>query len=87
MHGRNARELALLVRHGLSPMDAIVAATRTAAEACRVDGKVGTLEVGKAADLLVVKGDPLSDISLLQDQSRLLMIMKEGRVFVDRLSD
>jgi len=87
MHGRNARELELLVRHGLTPMEAIVAATKTAAEACRVDDKVGTLEVGKAADLLVVNGDPLSDISLLQDQSRLLLIMKEGYAYVDRMAD
>jgi imidazolonepropionase-like amidohydrolase len=87
MHGRNARELALLVRHGLTPMEAIVAATKTASEACRVDDKVGTLEVGKAADLLVVNGDPLSDISLLQDQSRLLLIMKDGQVCVDKMSD
>jgi imidazolonepropionase-like amidohydrolase len=87
MHGRNARELALLVRHGLTPMEAIVAATKTAAEACRVNDRVGTLEAGKAADLLVVNGDPLSDISLLQDQSCLLLIMKEGYVCVDLMSD
>jgi imidazolonepropionase-like amidohydrolase len=87
MHGRNAGELALLVRHGLTPMEAIVAATKTAAEACRVDDKVGTLEAGKAADLLVVNGDPLSDISLLQDQSCLLLILKDGHICVDRMSD
>jgi imidazolonepropionase-like amidohydrolase len=87
MHGRNALELELLVRHGLSPMEAIIAATKTAAEACRVDDKVGTLEVGKAADLLVVDGDPLSDISLLQDQSRLRLIMKAGCAYVDRMAD
>jgi imidazolonepropionase-like amidohydrolase len=67
-------------------MEAIVAATKTAAEACRVNDRVGTLEAGKAADLLVVNGDPLSDISLLQDQSCLLLIMKEGYVCVDRMS-
>ena len=52
-----------------------------------LDDKVGTLEVGKAADLLVVNGDPLSDISVLQDQSRLLLIMKEGYAYVDRMAD
>jgi imidazolonepropionase-like amidohydrolase len=87
MHGNNARELELLVRHGLTPMEAIVAATKTAAEACRVHDRVGTLEAGKLADLLVVSGDPLSDISLLQEQSRLLLIMKEGRVCVDRTAN
>lgn len=85
MHGKNAGELELLVRHGLTPMEAIVAATKTAAEACRVDDKVGTLEVGKVADLLVVNGDPLSDISILQDESHLLLIMKEGCVCVDKM--
>jgi imidazolonepropionase-like amidohydrolase len=87
MHGNNARELELLVRHGLTPMEAIVAATKTAAEACRVDGRVGTLEAGKAADLLVVKGDPLADISLLQDPSCLLLIVKGGDIYVDKVSD
>lgn len=87
MHGNNAGELELLVRYGLTPMEAIVAATKTASEACRVDNKVGTLEVGKVADLLVVNGDPLSDISLLQDQSQLLLIMKEGCAYVDRMAD
>jgi imidazolonepropionase-like amidohydrolase len=87
MHGENAGELALLVRHGLTPMEAIVAATKTAAEACRVHDKVGILEVGKLADLLVVKGDPLIDISVLQDASRLLLVMKEGFACVDRMAD
>ena len=86
-HGINARELELMVQHALTPMEAIVAATKTAAEACRVDDKVGTVEAGKLADLLVVNGDPLDDISILQDKSRLLLIMKEGRTFVDRMVD
>jgi imidazolonepropionase-like amidohydrolase len=85
MHGRNARELELMVRCGYTPMEAIVAATRTASEACRLSGTVGTLEPGKKADLLVVDGDPLSDISILQDEARLVLVMKEGRVYVDRM--
>lgn len=87
MHGKNAGELELFVRHGFKPMEAIVAATKTAAEACRVDDKVGTLEVGKLADLLVVNGNPLNDVSVLQDKSRLLVVMKEGRICVNRLVD
>jgi len=86
MHGQNARELENVVRYGLTPMQAIVAATKTASEVCRVDDKVGTLEPGKLADLLVVNGNPMNDISMLQDQSRLLLIMKEGRVCVDRMA-
>lgn len=86
-HGRNAEELALMVRYGLSPMEAIVAATRTAAEVCRIADRVGVLEPGKLADLLVVDGNPLADIAILHDQSRLLMVMKEGQRYVDRLGE
>jgi imidazolonepropionase-like amidohydrolase len=85
MHGKNARELELMVRYGFTPMQAIVAATKTSAEACRVDDKVGTLEPGKLADLLIVDGNPLDDIAILQDQSRLMLVMKEGRGYVNRL--
>jgi imidazolonepropionase-like amidohydrolase len=84
VHGKNARELEHMVRLGLTPMQALVAATKTASEACRVDDKVGTLEVGKLADLLVVDGNPLDDIRILQETSRLLLIMKEGHIYVDR---
>ncbi len=85
MHGRNARELGTMVRYGLTPMEAIMAATKTSAEACRVDGILGTLEPGKLASLLVVDGDPLEDISILQDRARLLMVMKEGSICMNRL--
>ena len=84
-HGQNARELELMVRHGATPMQALVAATRTSAHVCRIGDRVGTLEVGKVADLLVVDGDPLDDIAILQESSRLLLVMKEGRAYVDRL--
>lgn len=85
MHGKNARELEGMVQHGFTPMQAIVAATKTSAEACRVDDRLGTLEPGKLASLLVVDGDPLQDISILQEPSRLLVVMKEGTCYVDRL--
>ncbi len=85
MHGKNARELEYMVHYGFTPMQAIIAATKTSAEACRVDDKVGTLKPGKLADLLVVDGNPLDDISILQDQSRLVLVMKEGKSYVDRL--
>ena len=87
MHGRNALELGLFVRHGMTPMAAIIAATKTASEACRVDARAGTLEVGKSADLLVVNGNPLDDISILQDKSRLLVVMKQGRTYVNAAWD
>jgi imidazolonepropionase-like amidohydrolase len=85
MHGKNARELELMVRYGYTPMQAIVAATKISSEACRVNTKVGTLEPGKQADLLLVDGNPLEDIAILQDQSKLLLIMKDGKSFVNRM--
>jgi len=77
-HGRNAEELGLLVEAGMSPMQAIVAATRTAAECARFTD-AGTLEPGKRADLLVVDGNPLNDLRVMEDKSKLLMIMQGGR--------
>jgi imidazolonepropionase-like amidohydrolase len=78
MHGSNAKELELLVTEaGLTPMQAIVAATKTGAEVCRLGDRVGTIEVGKLADLVLVDGDPLDDICILQDRER-LTVFKEG---------
>ena len=85
MHGKNARELEYMVRHGLTPMQAIVAATKTSSEACRVSDRVGVIEPGKLADMLVIDGDPLADIRILQEAARLLLVMKEGTTYVDGL--
>jgi imidazolonepropionase-like amidohydrolase len=83
-HGCNAQELELLTTIGMSPMQAIVAATRTGAEVLDMADQIGTLEVGKLADLLVVRGDPLQDIRLLQEPENILVVMKEGQVVVNR---
>ncbi|TPG36836.1 hypothetical protein EAH80_02680 [Mycobacterium hodleri] len=62
-HGTNLQELGLLVRFGgLTHMQAIVAGTRTSAELCGLERELGTVETGKIADMVVVRGDPLSDI-------------------------
>jgi len=84
-HGRNAVELELFVRHGMTPMQAIVAATRTAAEVCRVDHRTGTLLPGKLADLLVLRSNPLDNIALLQDPLQFALVMKDGKSFVNSL--
>jgi imidazolonepropionase-like amidohydrolase len=81
MHGLMAFELETLVRFGVTLRDALLAATRGGAEACRVDGEVGTLEPGKRADLIAVDGDPLADITALR---RVALVMKNGIVY-DRL--
>jgi imidazolonepropionase-like amidohydrolase len=78
-HGANAQELALMVECGLSPADTIVAATRNAAEILDLLDVTGTVEPGKAADLLVVDGDPLADVRILGNRDRLLGIVKDGR--------
>jgi imidazolonepropionase-like amidohydrolase len=85
--GTNAMELELLVTQcGFSPMDAIVAATCNGAEACGLAHLTGTIEKGKAADILVVDGDPLQDIRILQDRGKIEMVMKEGKIEVARES-
>ena len=79
-HGSNAEELQLMVEAGMTPMQAIVASTKTASECIYMAGDVGTLEPGKLADLLVVNGDPLDDITVLQDKGKLSLIMQGGNV-------
>ncbi len=80
-HGTYARELTFFVRYvGFSPLETITCATRTGAEIMgRVD-EIGTLEPGKLADVLVVDGDVLADISVLEDRSRFLAVMQGGVV-------
>jgi imidazolonepropionase-like amidohydrolase len=75
VHGCMPFELQTLVRFGVSPHDALLAGTRWGAEACRVDREVGTLEVGKRADLIALDGDPLKDLSALE---RVSLVMKDG---------
>jgi imidazolonepropionase-like amidohydrolase len=78
-HGTNLRELALLAGAGLSPMEAIVAATRTAAECLGWDGRLGTIERGKLADIVIAARDPLADIASLADNDNIVMVMLDGR--------
>lgn len=80
-HGENLRELELLVGIGLSPMEAIVSATRTASETLGLGDQIGTLEKGKMADLIVVEGDPLKDITILQKKEKIVAVMKDGSFF------
>jgi imidazolonepropionase-like amidohydrolase len=74
-------EIELLARCGLGTHGAIVAATRTAAELCQVADRLGTIEPGKLADLIVVAADPLEDIHNLR---RLMLVIKGGQVVVDK---
>jgi len=84
-HGANALELELLVQElGMSPMEALQSATRVNAEAMGLAERLGTLEKGKVADLLIVKGDPMKDIRVLSDRQAIVLVVKDGRVVVDR---
>lgn len=82
-HGRNAREFAIRVRLGQTPMQAIEGATRLAAEAIGWSDRVGTLEPGRYADLIAVSGDPLNDITELE---RIRFVMKGAVVHRDEMT-
>jgi imidazolonepropionase-like amidohydrolase len=82
-HGENARELALMVEAGMTSMQAIEATTRVPAEVLRVQDRLGTLAAGKVADLIALEGDPLADIGLFNDRSRVRLVVKNGLVVRD----
>jgi imidazolonepropionase-like amidohydrolase len=82
-HGESAYELECLVANGFSEMQAIQAATKTAAEALMLKD-LGTLETGKVADFIVVQGNPLEDIKILQDLGKVKMIYKGGKSMVSK---
>jgi len=77
-HGENAREFALMTKAGMSAMDAIVAATLTAAEHIGHAKDMGSIEQGKCADVIATRASPLSDITELE---RVAFVMKDGKVF------
>ncbi len=76
-HGRNGDEFELMVRFGMPPMEAIKAATVNAADLLGITGTAGTLEPGKSADIIAVKGDPVADVKLLKSVS---FVMARGEV-------
>jgi imidazolonepropionase-like amidohydrolase len=79
-HGRNADEFEWMVKHGMTPAQALEAATVNAADLLGLSAEVGTLEPGKRADLIAVDGDPLRDVKVLK---RVPFVMKDGAVFKD----
>jgi imidazolonepropionase-like amidohydrolase len=83
-HGNNALELELFVRYGMKEMEAIVAGTKHAAETLHIADRVGTLEPGKLADLVVLDKNPLKDISVLRQKENIKMVLKEGKVVASR---
>ena len=77
-HGDNGLEFVLMVEAGMKPIDAIRSATYHSASLLGTEDTLGTIEQGKLADLVAVKGDPLDDISLLQN---IAFVMKDGKIY------
>ncbi|MGH2585040.1 MAG: amidohydrolase family protein [Dehalococcoidia bacterium] len=77
-HGENAEEIALMVECGMAPADALVAATRNAAELLDILDETGTVETGKRADLVIVDGDPFEDIRVLRRPEGIVGVLKVG---------
>jgi imidazolonepropionase-like amidohydrolase len=78
-HGSNATDLEYFVKYlGFTPMEAIVAATKLGGEIMMQPQELGLVKEGYLADLLLVDGDPLANITLLQDKDRILAVMKDG---------
>jgi imidazolonepropionase-like amidohydrolase len=77
-HGKNALEIELMVKAGMSEMEAIVSATKSSATLLGLNHEIGTIEEGKRADILVVDGNPLKDLSLFQDETKIEIIIKDG---------
>ncbi|CUU01348.1 Imidazolonepropionase [Candidatus Thermokryptus mobilis] len=77
-HGTNAEEFELMVKYGMKPFDAIKSATIISAELLGWQDKIGSIEPGKLADIIAVKGDPLNDIKVLRDVK---FVMKDGEIY------
>jgi imidazolonepropionase-like amidohydrolase len=78
-HGTYAKDLWVFVKIlGFSPMETLVAATKLGGELMGRPGELGVVKAGALADLLLVDGDPLAHIEILQDKAALPMIMKDG---------
>ncbi|HTI50996.1 MAG TPA: amidohydrolase family protein, partial [Planctomycetaceae bacterium] len=86
-HGNYAREITFFVKKvGFSPLETIMCATKTGAEIMGRADEFGTVEPGKLADLLIVDGDVLADIALLEDRRRFIAVMQGGVIRAGELS-
>ena len=84
-HPSNALEIECLVKTGLTPLQALRAATGWAAECLGRESDFGTVEKGKLADLILVDGDPSEDVTILQKPERIALVLKGGEIVADRL--
>ncbi|MFE7447170.1 amidohydrolase family protein [Streptomyces chartreusis] len=86
-HGHNASELSYLVQLGMSPLDAIRAATSNSAQLLGVEDRLGTLRLGYAADLILCMQDPLQDISVLSEPENIALVAQQGNIHKLTLTD
>ncbi len=78
-HGENAKDLLHLVHYaGMTPMEAILSATKLGGQIMMMGDELGQVKEGFLADMLLVDGDPLADLSILQDRNKILAVMKDG---------
>lgn len=85
-HGTNLRELGLMCEAGMTPMESIVATTKTAAECMGWDEELGTVEAGKIADVVVTHTNPLQDIRTLEENDNIAAVIKDGALVKDALN-
>ena len=83
-HGENYKELEHFVKLGFSPMEAILSATKTASETLGLEKEIGTIEEGKQADLIVIDGNPLEDITCFQKKEKMIYVLKDGEIIKGR---
>ncbi|MEQ6961416.1 amidohydrolase family protein [Staphylococcus arlettae] len=79
-HGTNLRELELMVEYGMTPMQAIVASTKTAAECLGYDNEIGTIEKDKRADFIIVEDNPLEHIGILKNPDNIKIVGIDGEI-------
>jgi len=77
-HGDNAKEFQYMVEMGMTPKEAILSATKVATELLNEEKNLGSIEEGKKADIIGVRGNPLENISALQD---VVFVMKDGKIY------
>lgn len=77
-HGDNAKEFALMVEAGMPPVEALKSATVATSELLGISDKLGSLEAGKLADIVAVSGDPLDDITVMEN---VIFVMKDGTIY------
>jgi imidazolonepropionase-like amidohydrolase len=83
-HGNNAHEISCLVEAGMTPLQAIVAATSDAADCMGLAEEIGSIAAGKCADIILVDGNPLDDVTILERGNAVKYVMKDGATHLDK---